>query len=216
VLNVVRIVWRGLSQSGRDCCVAATLALMSGAMGVAGLPQVGEVQAARLEGQRFEDTTVVADRTLRLNGLGLRGVAWIKAFVAGLYLAAPTRDGGQAMAMQGPKRLRMKLMMEAPSREFSKAIRGGVRKNESDQVQNQLADRLEAFTQRVDGLGTLRAGDTIDLDWLPGLGLQLMLNQRPVGEPTPGEDFYRAVLKIFIGERPVDQRMKEGLLRGGS
>lgn len=216
MLNVVRIVWRGLSQSGRDCCVAATLALMSGAMGVAGLPQVGEVQAARLEGQRFEDTTVVADRTLRLNGLGLRGVAWIKAFVAGLYLAAPTRDGGQAMAMQGPKRLRMKLMMEAPSREFSKAIRGGVRKNESDQVQNQLADRLEAFTQRVDGLGTLRAGDTIDLDWLPGLGLQLMLNQRPVGEPTPGEDFYRAVLKIFIGERPVDQRMKEGLLRGGS
>jgi hypothetical protein len=216
VLNVIRIVWRGLAQSGRDCCVAATLAVMSGAMGMAGLPQVGEAQAARLEGQHFEDTTVVADRTLRLNGLGLRGVAWIKAFVAGLYLAAPTRDGGQAMAMQGPKRLRMKLLMEAPSREFSKAIRGGVRKNESEQMQGQLAERLASFTQAVDGSGTLRAGDTIDLDWLPGIGLQLRLNQRPVGSVTPGEDFYRSVLKIFIGDRPVDGRMKEGLLRGGS
>jgi hypothetical protein len=216
MLNIARILFRGLSHSGRDCCVAAVLALMSGAMGVAGLPEVGQVQAARLEGQRFEDTAVVADRTLRLNGLGLRGVAWIKAFVAGLYLAAPTRDGGQAMAMQGPKRLRMKLLMEAPSREFSKAIRGGVRKNESEQMQGQLADRLAAFSALIDGIGTLRSGDTIDLDWLPGQGLQLLLNHRPVGAVTPGEDFYRSVLKIFIGERPVDPRMKEGLLRGGS
>lgn len=216
MLNIARIVFRGLSQSGRDCCVAAMLAVMSGAMGVAGLPEAGQVQAARLEGQRFDDTVVVADRTLRLNGLGLRGVAWIKAFVAGLYLAAPTRDGGQAMAMQGPKRLRMRLLMEAPSREFSKAIRGGVRKNESEQVQEQLADRLSAFSLLIDSIGPLRSGDTIDLDWLPGQGLQLMLNHRPVGSVTPGEDFYRAVLKIFIGERPVDPRMKEGLLRGGS
>ena len=98
----------------------------------------------------------------------------------------------------GSNRLRMKLLMEAPSREFSKAIRGGVRKNESEQMQGQLAERLAAFTQAVDGIGTLRSGDTIDLDWLPGIGLQLRLNQRPVGSVTPGEDFYRSVLKIFI------------------
>ena len=91
-----------------------------------------------------------------------------------------------------------------------------MRKNESEQVQGQLADRLAAFSALIDGIGTLRSGDTIDLDWLPGQGLQLLLNHRPVGAVTPGEDFYRSVLKIFIGERPVDPRMKEGLLRGGS
>lgn len=216
MLNAARILVRGLQQSSRELCVITLLAVMSGALGAAGLPMVGEVQAAKLEGQRFDDTMVVSDRTLRLNGLGLRGVAWIKAFVAGLYLAAPTRDAAQAMAMQGPKRLRMKMMLEAPSHEFSKAITRGVRKNESDRVQALMADRLNTFVAMVDGMGTLRVGDTIDLDWLPGQGLQVRLNNRPLGKLVEGEDFYRTILKIFIGDKPVDPRMKEGLLRGGS
>lgn len=216
MLNAARILIRGVAQTGRGLCVVTLLALMSGALGVGGLSDEGVAQAARLEGQRFDDTAVVADRTLRLNGLGLRGVAWIKAFVAGLYLAAPTRDPGQAMAMQGPKRLRLKMMLEAPSQEFSKAIAKGVRKNESDRVQAQMADRVKTFIAHVDGMGTLKVGDTLDLDWLPGKGLQLRLNNRAVGQPVEGEDFYRTLLKIFIGDKPVDPRMKEGLLRGGS
>jgi hypothetical protein len=214
--NAARILIRGVAQTGRGLCVVTLLALMSGALGVGGLPGEGQARAARLEGQRFDDTAVVADRTLRLNGLGLRGVAWIKAFVAGLYLAAPTRDPGQVMAMQGPKRLRLKMMLEAPSQEFSKAIAKGVRKNESERVQAQMADRVKAFIAQVDGMGTLKVGDTLDLDWLPGKGLQLRLNNQPVGQPVEGEDFYRTLLKIFIGDKPVDPRMKEGLLRGGS
>ena len=34
-------------------------------------------------------------------------------------------------------------------------------------------------------------------------------------QPVAGDDLYRAVLKIFVGEHPADKRMKEGLLRGG-
>ncbi len=215
MLNSLRIVIRGCAASGRGLCLVAALALVSGSMGVGGLPDVGQAQAARLEGQRFDDTAVVADRTLRLNGLGLRGVAWIKAFVAGLYLAAPTQDAVQAMAMPGPKRLRMKIMLEAPAKELSKALNRGVKKNEPERVQAQMAERLASFTQVVDGMGTLRVGDVIDLDWLPGKGMQLRLNERPVGGLVEGEDFYRTILKIYIGDRPVDPKMKQGLLRGG-
>lgn len=214
--NVVRRMWCDAACLGRQAFVLALLALVSGAFG-SGAPQdQGQVQAARLEGQRFDDTLVVSDRTLRLNGLGLRGVAWIKAFVAGLYLAAPTRDAAQALAMQGPKRLRLQVMLEAPSKEFSKALTRGVQKNESEKVRAQLAPRMAVFMSLIDGIGTIRKGDVIDLDFLPGQGLQLRLNHRPVGDVVEGEDFYRAILKIFIGERPVDARMKEGLLRGGS
>lgn len=206
---------RGLVAS-RPWCVAALMALVSGMVGVCEPPGAGQAQAARLEGQHFDDTVVVGDRTLQLNGLGLRGVAWIKAFVAGLYVAAPSRDPGQLMAMQGPKRLRLKLMLEAPSKELSKAIAKGVRRNESPTVQSQLSERLAVFVGLVDGLGTLRQGDALDLDFVPGVGAQLLRNGKPVGQPVAGEDFFRAILKIFIGERPVDQRMKEGMLRGRS
>jgi hypothetical protein len=54
----------------------------------------------------------------------------------------------------------------------------------------------------------------VDLDWLPGRGLQLSLNGKPRGAPIPGEDLYAALLRIFVGERPADPEMKIGLLGG--
>jgi Chalcone isomerase-like len=207
-------VW--MTANTRQLAVATIVAVLSGAVGPGALPGTGQVQAATLEGQKFEDATVLAGRTLRLNGLGLRGVAWIKAYVTGLYLAAPSQDVPQILAMQGPKRLRMKVMLEAPSQEYTKAFLKGVRRNEPEKVQQALASRLTAFAAQIDSLKTIRAGDVVDMDYLPGVGTQLRLNNKAVGAAIEGEDFYRALLKIYIGDKPADKKMKEGLLRGGS
>ena len=67
----------------------------------------------------------------------------------------------------------------------------------------------------IDGLGELKVGDTVDLDFQPDRGTVLRFNEKAVGPPVAGDDLYRAVLKIFVGEHPADKRMKEGLLRGG-
>ena len=214
--DIVGLARASLSHASRQFLVAAAVGILSGAMGLAGLPGAGQAHAVRvLQGPHFEDTAVLGERTLRLNGLGLRGVAWIKAFVTGLYLAAPTTDAGQALAMQGPKRLRMKVILEAPSRAYAKAFAKGIRRNEPEKVQAALASRLTDFVALIDSLGTIRQGDIIDMDYLPGAGTQLRLNGQAVGSVVEGEDFYRALLKIYIGEKPADLKMKEGLLRGG-
>ena len=171
-------------------------------------------QAAKLEGQRFDDTLRMADKTLLLNGLGLRGVAWIKAFVAGLYLPTRSTDAAQILRMPGPKRLRLQMLMEASSQELSKAVRRGVSKNETPAAQQALADRVAQFNRSVDAVGTLRKGDALDVDYLPGQGTLLRFNGKAMGVPIPGDDFYQTLLKIFIGDRPVDNRLKEGLLSG--
>lgn len=214
--KAVWAVTASLTTATRQLAVAALVAMVSGAVGVGGLPAVGQAHAAKLEGQRFEDTMVLSGRTLRLNGLGLRGVAWIKAYVAGLYLAAPTREVAQVLAMQGPKRLRMKVMLEAPSTEYSKAFVKGIRRNEPEKVQQALAQRMAGFVALIDSLGLIKVGDVVDMDYLPGVGTQLRLNDKAVGAVVEGDDFYRALLKIYIGERPTDVKLKEGLLRGGS
>ena len=200
----------------RQVLVAAMLTILSGAMGLPVPQSPGGVNAATLEHQRFEDTLVLSDRTLRLNGLGLRGVAWIKAFVAGLYLAAPAKEMGQILAMQGPKRLRLKVMLEAPSHEMTKSMRHGISRNEPPLLQASLADRVELLAQGLDSIGDFQPGDVLDLDFLPGRGTELRLNDKLLVQPIAGDDFYRAVLKVFIGEKPVDRRMKEGLLSGTS
>jgi hypothetical protein len=49
---------------------------------------------------------------------------------------------------------------------------------------------------------------------VPGRGLVLARNGQVRGEPVAGEDFYAALLRCFIGERPADPEMKVGLLGG--
>lgn len=196
--------------------VLAVLVALSGIadVGPASL-MVRQAQAATLEGQRFDDTMLLSERTLRLNGLGLRGVAWVKAFVAGLYLSAPTKDAAQAIAMQGPKRLRLKIILAAPSHELTKSLIRRINRHEPQPVKTKLEDRLPKLASMIDSLGDLQPGDTLDLDYIPDKGLTLRYNDKAVGDALPGEDLYRAVLKIFVGDHPVDRRMKEGLLRGG-
>lgn len=209
--------WAGRAM--RRTGALGVLAVLMALAGAAGLGPASVMtraaQAATLEGQRFDDTAILADRTLRLNGLGLRGVAWVKAFVAGLYLSAPAKDPAQVIAMQGPKRLRLKIMLAAPSRELTKSLLRRIDRHEPEAVKARLGDRLTTLAERIDGLGELQVGDTLDLDFVPDKGIHLRLNDKPVGDAVPGDDLYRAVLKIFVGDKPVDPRMKEGLLRGG-
>ena len=52
----------------------------------------------------------------------------------------------------------------------------------------------------------------VDLDYVPERGLQLSLNGKPRGEPIAGEDFYAALLLVFLGDRPTDTALRAGLL----
>lgn len=193
-------------------------AVLAGLMGagviLAPLSHAEAALTPRLEGQQFDNTMVLAGRTLRLNGLGLRGVMWVKAFVAGLYLPAATKDANQILTMPGPKRVRLKVMLEAPSHELTKSFLHGA-SHESESVQKSMSTRVEALAAVIDSLDTVHPGDVMDLDYVPDQGVQLRINDKPVGHVVPGEDLYRVVLKIFVGERPVDKQMREGLLRGG-
>lgn len=169
-------------------------------------------QAAVIEGQQFDDRIRLGESELVLNGLGLRAVAWFKGYAAGLYLGQKARTADAALAAPGPKRVRMKMMVEVESKEFAKAFEKGMKRNLSAAERQALADRIDRFDRTVLALGVLKKGDAVDLDWLPGRGLVLSVNGQPKGEPFAGEAFYAAILKIFIGPDPVDKNLKAGLL----
>ena len=184
-------------------------AVLAALLGVA-LP----LRAATIAEQRFEDRIRLADADLVLNGVGLRAVAWLKGYAAGLYLPQKARTPAEVLAQKGPKRVQMKLMVDVDAIEFVKAIDKGMKRNHSPAEHAALLARIAQFDRTVQAIGRLKKGDVVDLDWLPARGLQLSLTPRPRGEPVPGEDFYAGILKIFIGADPVDQRLKAGLLGG--
>ena len=165
-----------------------------------------------VEGHTYAARARVAGQDIVLNGTGVRAVAWLKGFSAGLYLPAKAASADGVVAMAGPKRLQMRMLQEVPAAEFAKAVDKGFGRNTPPAQQPALDARRAAFDRQILALGTVRKGDVVDLDFVPGTGLVMALNGRLHGAPVAGEDFYGAVLRIFLGERPVDARLKAGLL----
>lgn len=177
------------------------------------LPLLGApVAAATLEGARFDDSVRLAGSQLQLNGLGLRAVSIIKGYVAGLYLTRKAATAEEVMAAPGPKRVQMQLLIDAPPQVFNKALVSGIRKNATETELAALRERIDQFESMIDAAGPFHKGDTIDLDYDPAHGMKLALNGKVQTAVVPGADFYNAVLGIFVGERPVDAKMKSGLL----
>lgn len=168
--------------------------------------------ASEIGGQSFVEHVRLDDTDLQLNGVGMRAVLWIKGYAAGLYLRAKAATPAEVLAQRGPKRIDMRMMLDVDSQEFVKAVEGGVRDNSTDAEMHALADRLQRFERVIASLGALKKGDIVHLDFMPDRGLVLTMNGTVRGEPIAGEDLYAAVLKIFLGVKPVDRALKEGLL----
>jgi hypothetical protein len=173
------------------------------------LPAAG---AATLEGLTFDDSTRIANRELQLNGLGVRSVLIFKGYVAGLYLSDRASTGQEVLLNQGPKRLQLRMLMEVGANDVKKALVDGMRKNVSEAQWSAMEDRALSFEQTIDSIGVTRPGDTIDLDYLPDRGMVLAVNNVSRGSAVRGQDFYTALLKIFVGDDPVDTRLRKGLL----
>ncbi len=191
--------------------LAPWMAARAGAQGAAPEPPL------RIEGRRIPRRVQVAGTELRLNGAGVRAVAWFKAFVAALYLTQRAATAAEVLAAPGPKRLQMHLLTDVPAAELGKALRRGVQRNSTPAERELAAAPVEQLAAAIDALGTLRNGDVLDLDWDPSRGVGLSLNgtlknglREQTGLSHPA--LYPAVLRAFIGDRPYDERLKAGLL----
>jgi hypothetical protein len=163
-------------------------------------------------GVRFAPTVRVGGDELQLNGLGLRANRFITAYAAGLYLRSPAATADAVLASRGARRLQLRMLVGVPTAELAKAVHTGIARNLPPADQAQLAERLAAFDALLAGIDKVRKADVVDLDFEPATGLHVAVNGRRVGAAIAGIDFYDAVLLVFLGEHPVDGKLKAGLL----
>ena len=168
--------------------------------------------AARIGDQTFDDRLRLAETELMLNGVGLRSVVWLKGFAAGLYLTAKASAPDKVLTLPGPKRLQMKMILDVETKEFIKAFNVSLQRNNTEAERTSMKDRVEQFNRNMALVGKVKKGDVVNLDFIPGKGLILSVNGTPRGKPVEGADLYASLLKVFIGEQPVDKKLKAGLL----
>lgn len=171
--------------------------------------------ALEVGGVKFDDKAKVGAGDTVINGGGMRKVLFIKGYAMGLYLPQKAATGAEVLSMKGAKRIRLVLLRDASGETFAESLSGGMRKNHSEQEIVPLNARIEAFKATMVGIGNVTNGAAINLDWLPEVGAgvtRLTVNGEKKGEDVAGEDFFRALLKIWLGDKPVQDDLKEQLL----
>jgi len=171
-------------------------------------------QAVEVAGVKLDDKVqiVPGGPELVLNGAGIRTRAIFKVYVAGLYLAEKKTSVADILALTGAKRVSMTMLRDLSAQQLSEALADGIRNNAGAAEQEAIKARVEELLAIMNALGEARSGDTILLEFLPASGTRVVMNGQPRGKPIAGEDFYRALLKIWLGDRPVDGDLKRGML----
>lgn len=171
--------------------------------------------AAEVAGIKVDDRIKLESEELVLNGAGLRTKAFFKVYVAGLYLAAKKTNADDVLALPGAKRVSMRLMRDLSAKQLTDALDEGFRDNTPVAEQGPLKGQLAELAATMNALQSAKEGDVIALDWVPGSGTRIVLNGEPRGKAIAGEDFYRALLRIWLGDNPVSGSLKKALLGQG-
>jgi hypothetical protein len=167
--------------------------------------------AARIADTEIPDSVRLAgvDSELLLNGGGVRKKFFMDIYVGALYLPTRTNDASAILSGSGPASVRMHFLYKEVSKEkITDGWNDGLSANLAPAEYAALQPRLEEFNRLF---RTVRSGDVISIDFTPGTGTEVRINNELRGA-VPGNDFYRALLKVWLGSEPVSDALKQGML----
>jgi len=170
------------------------------------------LHAAEVAGVKFDDTVRIGQSELRLSGAGLRKrFVFVDVYAMGLYVGDPKAD---RIAQGGAKRVAIRMLRDVDANTFSKALIDGMRPNHDEATMKALEPRIAELTAIMAAVGEAKKGMAIDLDWDPAAGTRVTIDGKAAGKPIAGEDFYQALLRIWLGPKPVQDDLKQALLGG--
>ena len=168
--------------------------------------------AVDVSGYKFEDTNKVAGKDLKLNGAGMRTKFIIKVYAAGLYLPEKSKALAEILKQDGPRRITLQMARDVSSEDFGKAFMDGLNDNVDKAEKQKIVAQIGKFGEMFAGVDGLKKGDVLHIDWIPGSGTVCELNGKKLIENVPDINFYNALLRIWLGDKPVDRSLKPALL----
>ncbi len=179
---------------------------------IAGLISFGSSTYAReFNGLKFPDKVTLGgtNTELQLNGIGMRTKFVFDIYIGALYTKSPAKGRTEVQAQEGPKRVLMHFLYdEVGVEKLTDGWTEGFEENQTDEQFKKLSERLEKFNAMFI---TVHAGDVVLLDYVPGKGTIVNIKGEQKGV-VEGEDFYSALLDVWLGDEPADDDLKEAML----
>ena len=179
------------------------------------LSLAGLAPAAEVAGVKLEDSVKVAGKELKLNGAGVRTRIVVKVYVLGLYLTEKKDSAAGVLESTGPRRFTLTMMREVTGDELGQAFMAGITANTDKAERSKFVNQLAQFGDAFVSIPQAKKGDTVTVDWVPDTGTVMYFNGKQQGEAMKDIGFYNAILKIWLGDKPVDSSLKPALLGKG-
>jgi len=163
--------------------------------------------ALEVAGVQMDQTVTVHGQQLKLNGYGIRKKFFVKVYIGSLYASKHLASAAEAYGDTGSKLIRMNFLHSKVAKEkIIEAFNEGFTNNSPD-----LAGSAEV--KKFLGLFTADFihGDVVDLAIGADGSVSASHNGRHLGTVTSPK-LGRAVLAIYLGEKPADASLKSGML----
>ena len=176
---------------------------------------VPATRAAEIEGVKIDDKIVLVKGgpQLMLNGAGVRHkLAFIKLYVGSLYLTKKISDRDAVLADPGPKRVSMHVLAdEITAPDFVASLNNALAANLVPHELALIEKRIRDLNNMMAAVKVINKGTVVNIDYIPGVGTRIMINGQDK-ITIAGEDFFRGLLHIWIGNQPVDGRLRDAML----
>jgi long-chain acyl-CoA synthetase len=174
---------------------------------------LGSAFAAEIEGVKLTDNAQVGGAELVLNGAGVRTRVFFKVYVGALYLQKKANATEAVLADAGPKRIAMHVLRDLTAEQLFSALKDGLSNNHSPGQLAKLEPQVKQLEDIFNAVKAAKNGDVILLDYLPGAGTRVTVRGDDKGT-IAGEEFNRALLRIWLGSQPADVSLKKAMLGG--
>jgi hypothetical protein len=95
---------------------------------------------------------------------------------------------------------------------FAGALNDGLRDNHTEAQFAAMKPQLDALNANLKAVGEAKKGDVIHFEFVPDTGTRVIVNGQARGSVIAGDEFFTSVLRIWLGEKPVDADLKKGLI----
>ncbi len=187
------------------------LALAGAAALAAALPTAAQ-QATELAGVRYPASVSLGGSNLQLNGAGIRYRFVVKVYTAGLYIQGKATTPEQALAATGPKRIQVHMLREIDANELGRLLTRGMQDNAPRGEFSKFIPGMLKLAELFSARKRLRAGEYFSVDYVPGTGTRVLVNGKPESDLITEPEFFNALLRIWLGEKPADDGLKDALL----
>jgi hypothetical protein len=181
--------------------------------GVLSICAAALVHAADFGGVKFEEKATVGGQELVLNGGGVRSRFMVKVYAAGLYAPQKASNANAIITNKGARRVHIAMLRDVPAEQFADALKDGIDNNTPQAELDAMKGEIDQLLGVMRSLKEAKSGQAITLDFLPDGKTTVSVNGAAKGS-VGTEPLQRALLKIWLGDKPIQNDLKRGLLGG--